>query len=116
MRMDPYSIASAEIVGIVRERLQPDLANRYGLARNSIGFIDLANTIGDADPVQLTAQVDELSDDPAAIDYLAYTFLMPRRLDIPGIDLGAVIRARLTTAATLNGKRLWLARAIELLY
>ena len=116
MRMDPPGISSAEIVGIVRERSQPDLANRYGLARNSIGFINLANTIGDADPVQLTAQVDELSDDPAAIDYLAYTFLLPRRLDTPGIDLGAVIRARLTTAATLDGKILWLAREIELLY
>ena len=116
MRIEPHGTTGTEIVGIVRERLQPDLANRYGFARNSIGFIDLANTIGDADPVQLTAQVDELSDDPAAIDYLAYTFLMPRRLDTPGIDLGAVIRARLTTAATLDGKRLWLAREIELLY
>ena len=116
MRIEPHGSINAEIVGIVRERLQPDLANRYGLARNSIGFIDLADTIGDADPVQLTVLVDELSDDPAAIDFSAYTFLMPQNLDAPGIRRNAIIRARLTPVVALNGIRLWLAREIELLH
>ena len=105
----------AEIVGVVRELSRPDLARRHGLERNSIGFDILAKVIGDANPMQLTVQVDELTVDPDAIDYSSYTFLLPRNLDTLGIDRGAVIRAWLAPKETLNNIRVWLAQEIEIL-
>ena len=116
MRIDPIGRMTAEIVGVVRERLGPDLARRHGLERNSIGFNELANIIGDSDPVQLTAQVDDLPGDPDAIDYSSYTFLLPRKLAGREITQGAVIQALLAPVVTLRGIRLWVARKIEILY
>ena len=116
MRIDPIGRMTAEIVGVVRERSGPDLARRHGLERNSIGFKELANVIGDSDPVQLTAQVDDLPGDPDAIDYSSYTFLLPRKLAGREITQGAVIQALLAPVVTLSGIRLWVARKIEILY
>ena len=116
MRIDPIGRATAEIVGVVRERSGPDLARRHGLERNSIGFNELANIIDDADPVQLTVQVDELPGDPDAIDYYSYTFLLPRKLVGRDITPGTVIQARLVPVETLIRIRLWVARKIEILY
>ena len=90
----------AEIIGIVRERSNPDLAKRHELPRKSIGFLDLAKTIGDADPVQLTATVDELAVDPAAIDLMSYTFLAPRSLAGKNIVKSAVVSAVLVPVET----------------
>ena len=93
----------------------PNLARRHGLERNSVGFIQLTNIIGDADPVQITVQMDELPNDPDAIDYSGYTFLSPRNPDTRGITKGAVISASLTPQETLNGIKFWLAPQIEII-
>ena len=114
MSIEPIGSTNAEIIGIVREISRPNLARRYGLDRDSIGFDLLAKIIGDADPIQLTVQVDELPNDPDAIDYSGYTFLSPRNPDIRGITKGAVISASLTPQKTLNGIKFWLAPEIEI--
>ena len=106
---------NAEIIGIVRELSRPDLARRHGLERNSVGFIQLTNIIGDPDPVQITVQVDELPNDPDAIDYSGYTFLSPRNVNTRGITKGAVISASLTPQETLNRIKFWLASKIEII-
>lgn len=111
--IEPIGSTNAAITGIVRELSSPDLAQRHKLPRNSIGFNRLANTIGDADPIQLTVQVDELPNDPDAIDYCAYTFLTPRNRNTQSLTRGAVISASLTPQETLNGIRFWLAQTIE---
>ena len=116
MRIEPLSSKSVEVVGVVREWSQPDLARRHRLERSSIGFDLLAKAIGDADPVQLTVQVDELSDDEAAIDYLSYTFLVASGKVGKSIGQHAVIRARLSPVEVIGVCRLWLAREIECLY
>lgn len=116
MRIEPHGPKFVEIVGVVRERSQPNLAQRHGLERGTIGFRLLADTIGDADPVQLTVQVDELPDDEAAIDYLSYTFLVPSGKAGKNIRQHAVIRAHLSPADMMGVGRLWLAREIECLY
>ena len=116
MSIDPIiGSTNAEIIGIVRELSRPDLARRHGLERNSVGFIQLTNIIGDADPVQITVQVDELPNDPDAIDYSGYTFLSPRNLNTRGLTRGAVISASLTPQETLNGIKFWLAPKIEII-
>ncbi len=116
MRIEPFGSIPVEIVGVVRERSQPDLTQRHGLERGSIGFGLLADTIGDADPVQLTVQVDEFPEDEAAIDYLSYTFLSPRKQAERDIGKDAVIRARLFPVEALGIGRWWLAKEIERLY
>ena len=115
MSIEPIGSTNAEFIGIVRELSRPDLARRHGLERNSIGFNQLADIIGDADPVQITVQVDELPNDPDAIDYSGYTFLSPRNPDIRGLTRGAVISASLTPQETLNGIKFWLAPKIEII-
>ena len=55
---------------MVREWSQPDLARRFNIGRDSIGFEQLAKAIGDTEPVQITVHVDELADDESAIDFL----------------------------------------------
>jgi hypothetical protein len=116
MRIEPHGPKSVEIIGVVRERSHPNLARRHGLERGTIGFRLLAAAIGDADPVQLTVQVDEMPEDEAAIDYLSYTFLSPRQHTERDISKDAVIRARLFPVETLGIGRWWLAKEIERLY
>ena len=114
MRIEPLGTVAVE--GIVRERSQPNLAKRHGLERNSIGFGLLTQAIGDADPLQLTVQVDELTDDPDAIDYLSYTFFVPKSRADQDIARGDVMRALLTPVEMLGSIKLWLAKEIERLY
>ena len=116
MRIEPHGSRSVSIVGVVRELSQPDIARRYGLERSSVGFGLLATAIGDADPVQLTVQVDELPDDEAAIDYLSYTLFVASSKVGKNIGQHAVIRARLSPVDVMGVARLWLAREIECLY
>ena len=78
MAIEAMGSIAVEVVGVVQHRSDPDLAKRYQLGRDSIGFTHLANRIGDTDPVQITLRVDEIATDPAAIDYFSYTFLCPR--------------------------------------
>lgn len=111
----PIGSVDTKITGIVRELSRPDLARRHGLQRNSVGFIQLTKIIGDPDPIQLTVQVDELPNDPDAIDYSGYTFLSPRNLNTRGLTRGAVISASLTPQETLNGIKFWLAPQIEII-
>ncbi len=113
MKIEPLSSEVAEIVGIVRERSTSDLEKRHRLAHNSIGFQDLAKTIGDADPVQLTVTVDELATDPAAIDLMGYSFLIPRHATGKDIVKYVVINAVLVPIETLGGIRIWLAREVQ---
>ena len=113
--IEPIGSTNAEIIGIVRELSRPNLARRHGLDRNSVGFSQLADIIGDADPVQLTVQVDELPNNPGAIDYSGYTFLSPRNPDARNLTRGAVISASLTPQETLSGIKFWLARKIEII-
>ena len=115
MSIEPIGSTNAEIIGIVREISRPNLARRHGLDRNSVGFSELAKIIGDPDPVQITVQVDELPNDPDAIDYSGYTFLSPRNLNTRGITKGAVISASLTPQETLNGIKFWLGQKIEII-
>ena len=116
MRIDPLGSSAEEITEVVRERSQPDLARRFNIGRDSMGFEQLTRAIGDADPVQITVHVDELADDESAIDYLSYTFLAPRIRAGQGIVQNAVIYARLVPLESLGLERLWLAKEIELLY
>lgn len=113
--IDAIGSTDDEIIGIVREVSRPNLARRHQLERNSIGFIELAKIIGDPDPIQITVQVDDLPNDPDAIDYSGYTFLSPRKSDTRGLTRGAVISASLTPQETLNGIKFWLARKIEII-
>ena len=77
MRIDPLGSSPVEITGVVRQWSQPDLARRFSVGRDSIGFEQLTRAIGDADPVQITVHVDELADDESAIDFFSYTFVAP---------------------------------------
>ena len=113
MKIEPLGSQVAEVVGIVRERSTPDLEKRYRLPHNSIGFQYLAKTIGDAGPVQLTVTVDELATDPAAIDLMSYSFLIPRQLAGKDIVKSVVINAVLVPVETLGGIRIWLARELQ---
>lgn len=116
IRIEPLGSVGVEIVGVVQTRSQPDLAKRYGVARGSIGFGEFAKSVGDSDPVQLTMLVDELADDPAAIDYSSYTFLCPRKMIDNAVRKGAVIGVRLQQAEVLGGGEVWLALAVEVLF
>ncbi len=116
MRIEPHGSQPVEIVGVVLERSQPDLARRYGLERGSIGFGQLAKAVGDTGPVQFTVQVDELPEDAAAIDYLSYTFLSSGNQAGKDIQKHTVIRALLSPVAALGIGRLWLTKEIERLY
>ena len=116
MKIDPMGEHPINIVGVVQQRSQPDLARRYHLDRNSIGFGELTKVIGEADPAQLTVFVDELSDDPAAIDYFSYTFLLPKCQAGKSISKNTVIKARLVPVYILGIGKVWLAKDIEQMY
>ncbi len=116
MRIDPLGSSPVEITGVVREWSQPDLARRFSVGRDSIGFEQLTRAIGDADPVQITVHVDELADDESAIDFFSYTFVAPRILAGQGIIQNVVIYVRLVPLESLGLERLWLAEEFERLY
>lgn len=113
VRIEPLGSTPEVIIGKVQDRVEPDLPKRYGIDRNSIGYGELANKIGDADPIQFTVLVDDLASDPEAIDYLSYTFLCAKDLVDRNIRRGALVAVDLEQAQPLGIGPFWLARAIE---
>lgn len=116
IRIEPLGTSPEPIVGIVQDRSVPNLSKRHDLPRNGIGYGDLANQIGDPDPVQITVLVDELSRDPAAMDYSSYTFLCSRKLLNRRIAKGVLVGALLEPMTPLAIPPIWVAREIERLH
>ena len=116
MRIEPLGTQPVEVVGVVQDRAQPNLSKRYNLARNSLGYSQLVKQIGDADPTQLTVLVDELAADPAAIDFLSYTFLCPRRRMNKRIRKDAIIQVRLQPVDIIGVGKFWKAATVECLF
>ena len=116
MRIEPLGSKAAEIIGVVRERAQPDLAKRYKLERNSLGYSQLVQEIGEADPVQFTVLVDELAADPAAVDFFSYTFLSPKNKIGKEFRKGAAIRVKLRPVDVLGVGSFWKATDMERLF
>jgi len=116
MRIEPLSSTTVDVVGVVQERAQPDLATRYKLQRESLGYSQLVKQIGQADPTQLTVYVDEFAIDPAAIDFLSYTFLCPEKPIGKDFRKGAVIQVRLESVEVIGVGRFWKAIDLERLF
>ena len=113
MRIEPLGARSVEVVGVVQDRVEPDLAKRYNLPRNSPGYSQLAKQVGDANPVQLTVLVDELAADPAAIDFLSYTFLCSKRRMNKRLGRGAIIQVSLQPVVIIGVGKFWKAATVE---
>ena len=116
MAIEAMGSVPVQVVGVVQHRSDPDLAKRYQLGRESIGFTHLASTIGDTDPVQITVRVDEIATDPAAIDYFNYTFLCPRNQVGKKVRANVVLQARLDPVEVLGVGKVWRAKTVEILY
>ena len=116
MAIDAMGSIPIQVVGVVQHRSAPDLAKRYQLGRDSIGFAHLASRIGDTDPVQITVRVDEIATDPAAIDYFSYTFLCPRSQVGKSVRTNVVLQARLDPVEVLGVGKVWLTQSVEILY
>ena len=115
MGIEPLGSKPVDVVGVLRERSEPDLAKRHNLPRNSPGYSQLAKKIGDADSVQLTIHVDELAVDPKAIDFFSYTFLSPKRRVNRSFRRGTIIRAHLQPVDIIGVGKFWKAIALECL-
>ena len=116
MAIEAMGSVPVQVVGVVQHRSASDLAKRYQLGRDSIGFAHLANRIGDTDPVQITVRVDEIATDPAAIDYFSYTFLCPRNEVGKKVRTNVVLQARLDPVEVLGVGKVWRAKTVEILY
>ena len=116
LRIEPLGSQPVEVVGVVQDREQPDLAKRYNLPRNSLGYSQLVKQIGDADPTQLTVLVDELAADPAAIDFFSYTFLCPKRKMDKRFRRDAIIQVRLQPVDIIGIGKIWKATTVECLF
>ena len=75
VRMDPLGSIAAEITGVVHARVTPNLERRLGAPAGTIGYELLRKQVGTGDLVQLTVVVDELGQDPDAIDFQSYTVI-----------------------------------------
>lgn len=116
MRIEPLGSKAVEVIGVVHEKAQPNLAKRYKLDRNSLGYSELVRQIGEADPTQFTVVVDELAADPAAIDFLSYTFLFPKKKSSKEFRKGAVIQVELQPVDVMGVGRFWKATKMEMLF
>ena len=116
MAIEAMGSVPVQVAGVVQHRSDPDLAKRYQLGRDSIGFAHLASRIGDTDPVQITVRVDEIATDPAAIDYFSYTFLCPRDQVGEKVRNNVVLQARLDPVEVLGVGKVWRAKTVEILY
>jgi hypothetical protein len=116
MRIEPFGSNAVEVIGIVRERAQPDLAKRFRLERNSLGYSQLVQKIGEADPIQYTVIVDELAADPAAVDFFSYTFLSPNNKFSREFRKGAAIQVKLRPVDVIGVGRFWKATDMERLF
>ena len=114
IRIEPMGTRPEEIFGKVQDWVQPDLSRRHNIERGTIGYGLLTKQIGDPDPLQFTVLVDELSGDPAAIDYLSYTFLCPRGQVDKNITKGRIVQVILEPVDILGIGPFWCAKRIEL--
>lgn len=116
MRIEPLGSTAIDVVGVLQERAQPDLATRYKLQRDSMGYSQLVKQIGEADPTQMTVYVDEFAVDPAAIDFLSYTFLCSEKLNSKEFRRGAVIQVSLRPVDVIGVGKFWKATNVERLF
>ena len=76
-RIDPYGDKSDTIVGEVSELFEIDLAEKFGIAPNSIGGGILGKIFPGLRAMQITILVDDFLNDPDAVDKMSYTVWCP---------------------------------------
>lgn len=113
VRMDPLGSEPAVVVGVIREISYPDLSQRYKLSRSSIGFIELTKQLRHNAPAQITIWVDDLCNDPSAIDYLSYTFLCDPASITRKYVQRALVQVNLVQVSAIGVQPFWLAKSIE---
>ena len=113
MRMDPAGGRPEEIVGILHAIGTVDIGGRYNLPRNSLGLNQISGMIGGGDAVQLTILVDELSQDPAAVDFLSYTALCPPAKVPKDVNTGDILQMVLEPTEVLGVGRFWRAGSVQ---
>lgn len=116
LRIDPLGSEPVEAIGVVQDRLEPDLAKRPGVERGTVGYTLLEKRIGSTNLDQITVLVDELANDPDATDFSSYTFLCPREKLARSISKGAIIRFRLEKLEVLGIRPFWFATSISLIF
>ena len=115
IRIEPLGSQPVEAIGVVQDRLTPNLARRLGLEQGTVGYALLEKRTGNTDLEQITVLVDELASDPAAIDFSSYTFLCAHRKLTSRINKGAIISVSLEKVELLDITPFWHAINIELI-
>ena len=115
VRMDPLGSIPVEITGVVQDRVTPNLARRLGIHEGTIGYELLRKEIGSGDLVQLTVLVDDLGQDPAAIDFQSYTIICKSRSVNHRIVAGTIVQLKLVQMDILGRAPFWYSEQIDLI-
>ena len=113
--MDPLGSIPVEITGMVQDRVTPNLARRLGVQEGTIGYELLRKEIGSGNLVQLTVVVDDLGQDPAAIDFQSYTVICKSRSVNHRIVPGTIVHLKLIQLEVLGSEPFWYSEHIELI-
>ena len=115
VRMDPLGSSPVDLIGVVQDRGKPNLARRLGIQEGTIGYALLRQKVGSGDLVQLTILVDDLGQDPAAIDLQSYTIICKSSSVSKRVVAGSIVNAKLAQAEVLGGKTFWYSEDIDLI-
>ena len=113
--MDPLGSVHVDLIGVVQDRGKPNLARRLGIQEGTIGYALLRQKVGSGDLVQLTILVDDLGQDPAAIDLQSYTIICKSSSVSKRVVVGSIINAKLAQVEVLGGKTFWYSEDIDLI-
>ena len=115
VRMDPLGSIAVDITGVVHARVAPNLARRLGVQEGTIGYELLRKEIGSGELVQFTLVVDEIGQDPAAIDFQSYTFICKSGSVNHGIVPGTIVQVKLVQLQVLGSFPFWYSEKVELI-
>ena len=115
VRMDPLGSIPIEITGVVRDRTNPNLSRRLGIEEGTIGYDLLIKQIGSGALVQLTILVDDLGQDPAAVDLQSYTIICKLETVSPKAVAGVIVTARMYQVQVLGSSPFWYSEGVELI-
>lgn len=113
MRIEPLSSKSEQIVGAVQDYGEVDISVKWNLTPDSVGLRYATQLFGGHGVTRITLLVDELAQDPEAVDLFSYTLYCPNESLAGPIQRGSVLSAVAVPREILGIGMIWFGADLE---
>ena len=111
--MQPLGERRESVIGEIADIVEIDLRNRFDISDGTVQARMLSGTFPDLRVTQVTILVDDILNDPDAIDVVSYTAWCPADIAPSGLANREVVDAVIAPVELLGIGRRWLVKSIE---